>query len=85
MSRRWAQAPATSDPELGPERAWNSPCPFVRVWAQGTGGHLAFSLLMLGAEVGKMTRGGCDLDSSPRDLPISWRRQVGTQEEPLVA
>ena len=81
MSRRWAWAPATSRLELGPERAWSSPCLFVRLWAQGTGGHLAFSLLMLGAEVGKMTRGGCDLGSAPRDLPISWRRQVGTQEE----
>lgn len=78
VSRRQAQKPATSHLELGLKWARKRPCLFVLVWAQGTRDHLALPLLMLGAEDGKMTRGGCDLESAPSYLPISWRRQMGT-------
>ena len=62
-------------PGIGPRKGMEQSLSIRPAVGSGHQGHLALSLLMLGAEVGKMTRGECDLDSAPRDLPISWRRQ----------
>lgn len=78
MSRRWAQAPATSDLDLCPR--WAPPNSlFILARAQGTRRHRGLALLIPGAEEDKRTRGGCDVDSAPTHLPISWGRQMGTR------